>query len=104
VLALIGQAGGVKKRKGGEKRNYTQRKRFHEKKSNTERLNRDLLLCWRFIIKVQVGRGRQANAKLCQHPKLTTTLTAKMCTKSIPNWYSNGCQPIKFMTTICRIM
>jgi len=52
---LLVKQGGKEK----EKENYTQRKGFHEKKSNIERINIDLSLFWQVTIKAQEGRGRE---------------------------------------------
>jgi len=45
-------------------------------------------LDWKGLRHKREGGEMQLNAKLCQHPKLRTTLTAKMCAKSIPDWYT----------------
>jgi hypothetical protein len=76
---------------GIEWNNIYYEKRVHEIKSNTKRLNRDLLLYWPVTNKGTRGKrgggGKEGklNATLCQHPKLRTTLTAKMYAKSVPN-------------------
>jgi len=76
------------KHRGKEKKKTIYRERVSQKQSTTERLTQTSYSVGESSLRhKREGGGRQLNKKLCQHPKLRTTLTAKMCAKSIPNWY-----------------